>query len=72
MSGGDVMRIREAAKMLGVSVDTVYLWCAGGMVPAFRQSARGPWMFSRAALLEWVQERSRANLLRPAADGGAR
>ena len=47
-----LMDVREAAKYLGVSVDTLYMYASTGLVPAMKLGNR--WKFSKVALDEWI------------------
>ena len=54
-NGGELISIREAARILGVSPTTAYRWVASGHLPIMRLRGRG--RVPRAALREWLDSR---------------
>ena len=52
----EVLDIRDAAELLGVAVDTMYVYAKDGLVPAFKLGNR--WRFRRVLLEEWMDEQS--------------
>lgn len=50
------MGIGEAAKLLGVSVSTVRLWCDSGHLPHWR-TPTGQRRFNEQELREWLAKR---------------
>ena len=49
----EVLDLREAAKFLGVSPDTLYRYAAKGTVPTFKLGNR--WKFRRSKLIAWME-----------------
>lgn len=50
----EVMDIRQAAKYLGISTDTLYKYASERFVPSFKLGNR--WRFRRVRLDEWMKE----------------
>lgn len=50
----EVMDIRQAAKYLGISPDSLYNYAASGVVPAFKLGNR--WRFKRSRLDQWMNQ----------------
>jgi excisionase family DNA binding protein len=50
------LRLRQAARLLGVAPQTLARWAAAGEVPARRvgRGKRRTWMFSAVALEQWL------------------
>jgi excisionase family DNA binding protein len=51
---GRLIRAREAAEMLGVSVDVLRVWVKRGYVPSLRFGRHGHFWFRRAEIEELV------------------
>jgi excisionase family DNA binding protein len=51
----EYLRIAEAARVLGVSQNTLRLWAAAGKVPVRRNPANGYRLFRRQDLEEFLQ-----------------
>src|SRR5581483_129477 len=66
----DAMAIKEAADLAGVSDDTVRRWAEKHGIGR-RLFGAGPWIISRAALLDQLAVRAAARALRAAGPGGA-
>lgn len=47
------LKVREVAKLLGVSEKTIYRWLAEGKIPAYR--LHDQYRFSKTEVLEWAQ-----------------
>lgn len=48
------MTIREAARYLSISEDTLYRYASTGRIPAFKLGNR--WRFTRARLDQWIND----------------
>lgn len=48
----EVMTIRQAAKYMAISMDTLYKYVNSGRVPAFKLGNR--WRFKKSALDQWM------------------
>ena len=59
----EVMDIRQAARYLGLSSDTLYKYASTGGVPAFKLGNR--WKFKRSRLDQWMDERAQENVRNP-------
>lgn len=59
----EVMDIRQAARYLGLSSDTLYKYASTGVVPAFKLGNR--WKFKRSRLDQWMDERAQENVRNP-------
>lgn len=55
----EVMDIVQAAKFLGISRDTLYLYAQKKIVPGFKIGGKGPWKFLRSSLIEWCKEQEK-------------
>ena len=56
----EVMDIRQAARYLGISPDTLYKYASTGVVPAFKLGNR--WRFKRSRLDQWMDEIAQENV----------
>lgn len=56
----EVMDIRDAARYLRISPDTLYVYASTGFLPAFKLGNR--WRFRRSLLDEWMDKKSKENL----------
>jgi excisionase family DNA binding protein len=54
----EVMNIRQAAKYLGVSPDTLYKYLSRGSIPAFKLGNR--WRFKKSMLDRWMERQSQS------------
>ena len=52
----EVMDIRLASEYLGISPDTLYMYAATKVLPAFKLGNR--WRFRRSRLDEWMDRQS--------------
>lgn len=50
------VKVREAAKILGVAPNTVRAWGAGGKIPEYRHPANGYRMYKRKDLEQLLQK----------------
>ena len=71
MATDELIRLGEAAEILGVSADTVRRWSDAGRLPA-RRSAGGQRLVSRADVARVLSERRRAGEERPIVAQSAR
>ena len=53
----EVMNAREAARYMGISVDTLYAYAKAKVLPAFKLGSR--WRFKRSELDGWMNQASR-------------
>ena len=52
----EVMDIREAARYLGISRETLYKYVSGDKLPAFKLGNR--WRFKKTVLDRWMENQS--------------
>lgn len=52
--GGEIMDIRDAARYLLISTDTLYKYAISGFVPAFKLGNR--WRFRKSTIDNWMKE----------------
>ncbi len=57
----DYLKVAEAAKLLGVSENTLRLWADAGKVPSRCNPANGYWLFKRSELGRFLRRVERAN-----------
>lgn len=50
-----LLRVKEAAELLGVSPNTVRAWGAAGKIPEYRHPANGYRLYRRSELVEFLQ-----------------
>ncbi len=60
------LRVKEAAKLLGVSPNTVRAWGAAGKIPEYRHPANRYRMYKRADL-EHLNQQVERSVIRPRA-----
>ena len=71
MPGNRILNAEEARLMLGIGRNTLYEWCAQGIIPHKRVGGKideitgeirgGRLLFSEKLLLEWIENRDNEN-----------
>jgi excisionase family DNA binding protein len=54
---GDIIRMPEACRILGVHRNTLYRLIQAGEVPAFKMIVGGQWRFRRRELEQWLEDK---------------
>jgi len=68
MGHDEILTIPEVAELLKIADKTAYALAQRGELPGFKVG--GQWRFSRAAINDWIETRTRAGDARPASNGG--
>lgn len=63
----NVMRISEAAKMIGVHKDTMRAWCRAGVGPRFYTTPGGRRIFREEHVREFIASLENESIDKPAA-----
>lgn len=56
----EVLDVRQAARYLSISPDTLYLYASTGVIPAFKLGNR--WRFKKSLLDQWMDKKALANV----------
>lgn len=68
MGHDEILTIPEVAELLKIAEKTVYALAQRRDLPGFKVG--GQWRFSRAAINDWIETRTRAGDAGPASNGG--
>ena len=68
MGHDEILTIPEVAELLKIAEKTVYALAQRRELPGFKVG--GQWRFSRAAINDWIDARSRVGAAGPSTNGG--